>query len=197
MRQTLLIMAIALCGCSDGGTSKRSTAVQPDTRPAFVLDASKPFTIEFGRGSGLYGLDVTKVSETGAVELHRIAGGQNVERATLRLSDAQVRELVDLVNSRRLTSLGRSYMDPGVADGTQWVLWIEQAPSEKSIYFNNAFPEEITGFADHLDRLLQAAAVGNAAWTPVPRQQGIDQQAALWDRIQPAREPPNTEPRAR
>jgi hypothetical protein len=186
MRQTLLVITIAVCGCSDGGTSKRSTAVEPDTRPAFDLDPSRPFTIELGCGSGLYGLDVTKVSETGAVELHRIAGGQIVERATLRLSNAQVRELVDVVNSRRLTSMGRSYMDPGVADGTQWVLWIEQASSEKSIYFNNAFPEEITGFGDQLDRLLQAAGVGTASWTPVPRQQGIDQQAALWDRIRPA-----------
>lgn len=187
MRHTLLILAIALCGCSDGGATGPSTVVEPDTRPAFVLDASKPFVIELGRGSGLHGLDVTKVSETGAVELHRIAGGQNVETATLRLSDVQVKELVDLINSQRLTSMGRSYTAPGVADGTQWVLWVRQAPSEKSIYFNNAFPNEITSFAGRLDALLQGAGSGTASWTPVPEQQGIDQQAALWARIQPAR----------
>jgi hypothetical protein len=187
MRQTLLILAIVLCGCSKRGTTAavgRPTVVEPDTRPAFALDVSKPFVIELGRGSGLSGLNVVKVSETGVVELHRIAGGANLETTSLRLSDARVKELANLVNSRRLTGMGRSYSDPRVADGTQWVLWIQQLPSEKSIYFNNAFPGEITGFADRLDALLQEASMANASWTPVPEKQGRDEQAALWARIE-------------
>jgi len=166
-----------------GGILWRPTVVEPDTRPAFVLDASKPFVIELGRGSGMYGLDVVKISQTGAVELQRIVGGQHVERASVQLSGAALTELVDRVNSRRMTSMGRSYSDPGMADGTQWVLWVQQVPLEKSIYFNNAFPGEITGFASRLDALLQNAGVNKASWTPLPKQQGIDEQVALWARI--------------
>ena len=51
MRHTLLILAMLLSGC-DRRITRRSTVVEPDTRPAFVLNASKPFVIEFGRGSG-------------------------------------------------------------------------------------------------------------------------------------------------
>jgi hypothetical protein len=53
MRITLLMLAAFLVGCDN----TRTQSVQPDTRPAFVLDPSKPFVIEFGRGSGLHGLD--------------------------------------------------------------------------------------------------------------------------------------------
>jgi hypothetical protein len=175
MRTTLLILAVMLLGCD------RRT-VEPDTRPAFVLDPAKPFVIEFGRGSGLHGLDIIKVDQTGAVELSRVTGGQNVESASLRLSSADVRALVQLVNTNQLTSMGRTYSDPGVADGTQWVLWIEQAPSQKAVYFNNSFPSQITAYANGLDALLQKAGLNAAKWTPVPKQQGIDQQNALWAR---------------
>ena len=179
MRATLLILAVFLAGCDGCGGS----SVEPDSRPAFVLDASKPFVIELGRGSGMRGLDVVRVRETGLVELYRIAGGQNVESASLRLSNADVATLVGLVNSQRLTGMGRTYSDPNVADGTQWILWIEQPPSTKSIYFNNSFPDQITAFAKGLDALLHGAGLATVAWTPVPRQQGREHQAALWARI--------------
>ena len=188
MRRTLLILAIALgCGCSKRGANGGfggSTHVEPDTRPAFVLDASKPFVIEFGRGSGQEGLGVVKVTETGEVALHRIADGARIESASLRLSDAQVRELTSVVNSSQLTRMGRSY-STDIQDGTQWVLWIQQSPLEKSIYFNNAFPQDITAFADRLDAMLQQAGLSAASWTAVPEKQGRDEQDALWARIQP------------
>ena len=178
MRHTLLILAMLLSGC---------TAVEPDSRPAFVLDASKPFVIEFGRGSGWHGLDVVKISKTGSVELHRTENRPNAETATLQLSAADVKKVVDQLNSCQLTSLGRSYSDPGVQDGTQWILWIQQSASEKSVYFNNAFPAPINAFAGGLDAVLQNAGLSNVSWTPIPKQQGIDQQKALWARIQPAK----------
>lgn len=195
MRTTLLILAILLGGCDrrtatpTGGrtTSRSNGVVEPDTRPAFVLDPSKPFVIELGRGSGLDGLDIVKVTETGSVELYRIAGGQHVESASLRLSKADVSKLVSLANARQLTGMGRGYSDPNIADGTQWVLWMEQSPSEKSIYFNNSFPPQITAFADGLDALLRDAGSGTVTWRPVPKQQGIDLQTALWARVEPAR----------
>ncbi|HEV2296737.1 MAG TPA: hypothetical protein VGR35_23045 [Tepidisphaeraceae bacterium] len=205
MRLTLLILAAFLVGC-DGGTStptivgsgntstqavepdtRRTEVVEPDTRPTFVLDASKPFVIEFGRGSGQHGLDIVKVNETGAVQLSRIEGRPNAEFASLQLSSTDVATLVGLVNTNQLTSMGRMYSDPRMADGTQWVLWIEQSPFQKSIYFNNFFPDEITAFESGLDALLQKAGSGTAMWSPLPRQQAMDQQKALWGRIEPAR----------
>jgi len=172
------MLAIALSGCSK---------VESDTRPAFTLDASKPFVIELGRGSGWHGLDIVTVNQTGAVELRRIASDGSVEGASLQLSGSQVKELVDLVNSSHLTAMGRSYSDPNVEDGTQWVLWIQQSPSEKSIYFNNSFPGKITGFADQLDAELQKAGLSGVSWTPVAKQQAADEQKALWARIEPAK----------
>ena len=80
--------------------------------------------------------------------------------------------------------MGRTYTLPA-ADGTQWILWIRQSTAEKAIYFNNAFPHEITGFADRLDAMLQNAGLANASWTLITRQQGIAQQAALWDGLRP------------
>ena len=188
MRFTPLIIAIVLIGCSDDRkTILPAVVIDSDTRPAFTLDVSKPFVIEFGRGSGWHGLDVIKIDGTGAVELHRIASGANIEAAWLRLSDAQKKELADLVNAQRLTSMGRTYTQPDVADGTQWVLWIQQMTMEKSVYFNNAFPTEIKAFAAGLDGLLENAGLSKASWTLIPNQQGIDQQAAVWARIQPAK----------
>ena len=74
-----------------------------------------------------------------------------------------------------------------VADGTQWVLWIEQLPSSKSIYFNNSFPRKVTAYANGLDALMQKAGLNTVKWTAVPMQERIDQQRALWARIEPAK----------
>jgi hypothetical protein len=184
---TILILAVVLAGCDRGGTNSRSQEVEPDTRPAFVLDGSKPFVIELGRGSGWHGLDVVKIDETGAVRLARVEGRQNPESASLQLSNADVATLVGLINTNRLTSMGRVYSDPRVADGTQWVLWVEQSPSQKSIYFNNSFPSQINAFAGGLDALLQKAGLSAAKWSVMPAQQAQDQQKALWARVEPAR----------
>jgi hypothetical protein len=187
MRLTILILAAFLVGC-DRDTSKTSTQTEkPDTRPPFVLDPSKPFVIEFGRGSGLQGLDIVKVDDTGEVKLSRTEGRQNAECTSLLLSSADVAAVVRLVNTNQLSSMGRVYSDPRIADGTQWVLWIEQSPSRKSIYFNNSFPNQITAFANGLDGLLQKAGLNAAKWSPLAAQQSKDQQQALWSRIKPAR----------
>ena len=133
MHRILLILAILVCfsGCG-------RTAVERDTRPAFVLDESRPFIIELGRGSGMFGLNVVKVEQTGA-QLHRIGGAQH-EKTALQLSAVDVKNIVDAVNAHRLTAMGCTYADPNIADSTQWVLWIQQRAAEKSIYFITRFP---------------------------------------------------------
>jgi hypothetical protein len=196
VRHALAILAVLLGGCDGGrtpagggggGTAPASKVVEPDTRPSFVLVASQPFVIEFGRGSGMNGLDVVRVDETGAVRLDRIAAGQNIVSASLTLPAADTAKLVGVVNDERITSMGSAYHDPRVHDGSQWVLWVRQGTSEKSIYFNNSFPDEITAFAATMDAMLESAGVGAATWTPVAKQEGADRQAALWARIEPAR----------
>jgi hypothetical protein len=186
MRTTLLILAVLLGGC-DGGTNTGTKTFEPDTRAAFVLDPSKPFVIELGRGSGWHGLDIVKVDETGAVQLSRIEGRPNAEVASLQLTKTDVATLVGLVNTNQMTSMGRTYSDPRIADGTQWVLWIEQSPSQKSIYFNNSFPSQITAYANGLDGLLQKAGLSAAKWNPSSAEQATAQQNALWAHIEPAR----------
>jgi len=184
MRYLALAFAIIVLGCSKGPGSGRSIVVAPSTRPAFTLDASKPFVIELGRGSGLYGLDTVKLTEDGTVELHRIKSFRpNLETTSLKLLPGQLKELIDLVNSNHITGMGASYSDPGIMDGTQWVLWIKQTPFEKAIYFNNAFPGEITDFASRLDAVLAAAGLSGASWTAVPEKEGTAQQMAIWDKI--------------
>lgn len=159
-----------------------SIDIQTDPRSPFDLDPTKVFTIELGRGSGWHGLDVVKIDETGFVELQRVQGG-TVETGSLRLSAANITKLTQMVNSRKLTTMGKSYIASRVADGTQWVLWIEQGPNQKSIYFSNTFPAQITAFAADLDALLANAGMTNVTWTPLPAGTGRDHQKQLWDRI--------------
>lgn len=188
MRFTLLILVLFFAGCdwgaatnAGGGPSSNPIEMQLDPRPAFVLDAAKPFVIELGRGSGWDGLDIIKVNETGAVKVFRRTNGQDGESTSLQLSSADMATLVDLVNTNQLTSMGRMYSDPSISDGTQWVLWIEQSPSAKSIYFNNAFPSQIMAYSNRLDSMLQKSGLNTAIWSSMPRHFEIE--SALWSRI--------------
>jgi hypothetical protein len=164
-----------------------TAVVEPDTRPAFTLDPGKPFVVEFGRGSGWHGLDVVRVDESGSVELQRLTGNGGIEAATMRLSRARVAAVADLVNAAGLTGMGRSYAEPGVHDGTQWVLWVSQPPADKAVYFDNTFPSAITRFAGRLDAVLDAAGRAGVTWTQLPVPEGVARQKALWDRLDSAR----------
>jgi hypothetical protein len=64
MRRLLVIVfaLAAAAGCS---------RVERDDRPAFTIDRTQPFWLEFGRGSGWHGLDTIKIDQTGRVVLHR------------------------------------------------------------------------------------------------------------------------------
>jgi hypothetical protein len=175
VKTALSIIAVLIIGCEK--------AVESDSRPPFTLDPSKPFVIEFGRGSGLRGLDIVKIDQTGTVTLSRIAGGRQVESASLEFSSEELAAVVRLVNSNQLTRMGRAYSDSRIHDGTQCILWIAQTTSEKSVYFDNSFPSSIAAFAKGLDDLLQNAGLNNTKWNPMPHQEGANQQTALWGRI--------------
>lgn len=178
---TFGVLAI-VCAASVSFFIRDRTAVTPSTQPAFVLDPGKPFVFELGRGSGWHGLDIVEVRETGVVRLQRGENRPQAQSTSLNLSPAQVAELVTLINRKGLTDLGAVY-DGHTNDGTQWVLWIRQGSSEKSVYFNNAFPSAITTVADQLDSLLQSAGLPQAKWSAVPGTAGRDYQMALWNRV--------------
>src|SRR5687767_12389306 len=157
-RSLVIVFALAVVGCSDRVDSDR---VEKDDRPAFTIDRAQPFRLEFGRGSGWHGLDTVKLDETGRFVVHRMKSTRqddvNVlswEGATLQWPREAVAEVLKSVESNGLMRLHRVYHDPDIADGTQWVLWIKQGEREKSVYFNNSFPAEITRFAEQLDATL-------------------------------------------
>jgi hypothetical protein len=158
-------------------------------RPAFTIDRTQPFWLEFGRGSGWHGLETIKLDQTGRVVLHRMKSTRqddvNVltwEVATLQLPPMAVAEVLKAVESNGLMGLHKAYHE-NIADGTQWVLWIKQAEREKSVYFDNSFPATITRFAEQLDVILARAGSDKAAWKPVPERACREHEKELWDSI--------------
>lgn len=163
--------------------------VVKDDRVPFGIDRSQPFWVEFGRGSGWHGLNTVKIDQTGRVVVHQMRSEQqeNVIRtrwevATLQVPAETVAEVVGAVESHHLMALHKAYHED-IADGTQWVLWIKQGEREKSVYFNNNFPREITAFASQLDAILTHAGLSAAVWQPVPDQDARQHERELWDSI--------------
>ncbi|OWK45407.1 hypothetical protein FRUB_01738 [Fimbriiglobus ruber] len=159
-------------------------------RPAFTIDPTQPFQLEFGRGSGgRRGLDTVKIDQTGRAVLHRMKSerkeGVSVlswEFATLQLSPEALAEVLKAVESNGLMGLRNAYHED-IYDGTQWVLWIKQGDREKSVYFDNNFPQQIEVFAEQLDDILARAGVGKVSWQPVPERQSRQHERELWDSI--------------
>jgi len=200
--RVLLGVGLLLAGCS-GGTPDSPTRrdgyyppysfdgypvseVEKDTQPPFRIDPTKPFRIEFGRGSGMHGLATVKVSQDGTALLHRRRSGlpgedwgDTWEWASLRLSQDAMAKLLEAVDAERLMDLERAY-HAAVMDGTQWVLWIKQGEREKSVYFNNHFPRPIIRFAERLDALLLESPPDELTWTAVPASESMLHHRDLW-----------------
>ena len=141
--------------------------VVPDPRPAFTLEPTQPWKIDLGRGSGWHGLDTVALAHDGRVVLHQAkweregtANRQRRESAELTLPPDAIRHITDSVVAERLLDLGREYHAKGVADGTQWVLWVRQGGREKAVYLDNHFPEAAVQFAATVDAELTAAGAG-------------------------------------
>jgi hypothetical protein len=179
MRQALMITAaLATVGCS--------SSVETDDRPAFQIDPTLAYQLELGRESGLAGLDTVRVSQNGSVVLHRLQQGQQEhlwETSTLQLPPDPRAKILKAVEVNGLMELHRTYHNPKIADGTQWVLWIKQGEQEKAIYCNNSFPPQITRFANQLDGILSAAGLDKLVWQPVPANKWRQHERELWDSI--------------
>jgi hypothetical protein len=177
----VIVVAFAVVGCSG--------RVEMDDRPAFTIDLTQPFWLEFGRGSGWHGLDTVKIDQTGRVVLHRMKSDrqENVnvlswEVATLQLPPEALTEVLKAVDSNNLMDLHKAY-HKDIADGTQWVLWIRQGEREKSVYFNNNFPRAIAAFAEQMDAILSRAGLDKVVWQPVPARESRQHERELWESI--------------
>jgi hypothetical protein len=142
---------------------------EPDRRPRFTFDPASPFHLEFGRGSGQYGLDTIVFDQTGHVVVHRAQADGYWEKAELELPKNRLQRLVKAIVDLRLGEMAASY-SANVDDGAQWVFWLQQGDHEKSVYFDNHFPAAIQTFATQLDAELQQAGLRTAKWQRTYRQ---------------------------
>ncbi len=150
-------------------------------RGNFDFNPSRPFKVDFGRGSGMSGLNTVAITEDGSVNLfrHNHIGG-HWERTTMRLTPAQLRNLADAIARHGLAKLNREYRS-GAYDGTQWVLWIRQDDRERTSYFDNEFPSGIVAFSRELDEILLKAVSEKVSWENVGAKGTHDD--ALWESI--------------
>jgi ABC-type amino acid transport substrate-binding protein len=152
----------------------------PDRRPVLQFDHTAPFRLELGRGSGWQGLETVAVNEKGEVLLYKMAQNDRWQTAKMSLPVEALAFLAKSVADLKILAMGRMYSVTGVADGTQWVFWLKQGEHEKSIYFNNHFPEAIQDFAVFLDELLAKNELGKATWTDVPAGEERKHEKAIW-----------------
>jgi hypothetical protein len=178
MGKTLLIgVALLAAGCSG--------RVETDDRPRFRIDPAQPFRLEFGRGSGLYGLETIRINQDGGVVLNRMktsGPGGSWETGTLKLRPDELAEVLRAVDANGLMGMHRGYY-ADVHDGTQWVFWVQQGEREKSIYFDNNFPWQITTFAEQLDGILARAGFDKIIWQPVLAAEFRPHDRELWKSI--------------
>lgn len=151
------------------------------------VEPGVPWRIEFGRGSGMQGLETVKVASDGAVVVHRLARQADLARplwetTSLALPPDAVAEVLGSVEKNGVLGLRRRYA-AGVHDGTQWVFWFRQGGTEKASYFDNEFPAAVRRFAADLDRVLAENGLGGATWRPVPDTEAREHERELWDSI--------------
>jgi hypothetical protein len=147
------------------------------------IDPDQPFKIEFGRGSGLYGLQTVLITTDGNVTVYRGGRGKDWETTTVQLPKESVAAVLAAVDNTRVLGLKHRYVRANIADGDQWVFWVRQGDNEKSIYCSNDFPKPLARFAATLDAILAENRVDNAQWRRVPISEVRDHEKALWHSI--------------
>jgi len=154
------------------GSNHRLARTEPDENSAMRFDVSKPYRLEFGRGSGRRGYDTIALDGTGRVALCRQNRNYSDNRphywetAELSVDAPAYRRIAETIQDLRLVAMKRAY-HANVHDGTQWEFSLTQGEQEKKIYFNNHFPEVIQDFAVSIDKELERAGLAKVKWTPV------------------------------
>ncbi len=149
-----------------------------------LIDLSEPIEIEFGRGSGLDGLNTVRILPNGDVKLFRVpmAGKTTWQYGQFTLTLGEMSRILDSMKATRLLTLQRVYHG-GVSDGTQWVLSVRQSSHVRCVYFDNHFPEAIVEFTNSLDNILSNGESRRIVWKPLSTNDACRQQDALWGEI--------------
>ncbi len=162
--------------------------VVEDARPPIHIDPTKPFVVGLGRGSGWHGLDTVRITEKGTVDLYRQydekdtegVWHQRWERGHLQIPEDAVQALFDALSTYHLLTLHKAYY-ADVHDGTQWVFFVRQDRTVKSVYCDNHFPENLLAFAEWLDALLTQHRLDEVTWETVPEANGRTHEDEFWE----------------
>jgi hypothetical protein len=158
------------------GWNEPLARVVKDDRPPFRIDPTKSWQLEFGRGSALHGFYTIKIDQSGHLSLFR-PRLDTWQTATAQLPPAAVAEVLLAVEANRLLELDRKYMAEAF-DGIQWLLWIRQGEREKSVYFDNHFPDQIVRFVERLEEIISDTVGAHLRWLPIA---GRDHDRDLWN----------------
>ena len=171
------ILSLSLAACE-----KPPVTQTPATGAPFVVDTSKDFHFEIGRGSGSEGLDTIAFGRDGRATLFRQQPQGKWQTTSLELGPEALERVFDSVRSEKVMQMPSAY-HAEVIDGTQWILWITQGVHAKAVYFNNHFPKGITRLADLVDKELESAGLKSATWKSVPPMESRKHDQPLWDCI--------------
>lgn len=150
-----------------------------------------PFTIELGRGSGMYGLDTIRISSDEGARLYRSETftpkhsrfrSQIWYSAQLELPKPAIASIASAISEHKIMGLDRKY-HANIDDGTQWVLRIVQGESQKAIYFNNRFPEEVKRLATIIDQTFDKNGLAKVKWSEEPAMVAGQHDAELWQSL--------------
>jgi len=150
-----------------GGPSGREPVTRPDPHWADDVDATvaldETFLLELGMGSGRSGLNVTSIDRAGRAHhtyehRERTPKGTDVtwRRVDFTVSDAELAQLVALLDEEKLLQLHREYSDPSVSDGAQWIIHLRTRGRDKYVALSNAFPEPALRIARFVTGLVDA-----------------------------------------
>ena len=196
-RLLLLFLTLgAVSGCSDQGPkpvrgdsrakSYPLFSIDMDPQRTMPFDPAQPYRLKFGRGSKQDGLETISIDEEGQVVLVRSAEGtsddgqpSHWETAQFTIDSATRKQLAELILDLGITDMNLAY-DAKVDEGCRWIFWLTQGEKQKSICFNNYFPDVIQDFAVRLDGVLNDAGLTRAKWSPVPAEQDRIDEQDLW-----------------
>jgi hypothetical protein len=149
-----------------GGPSQRPPKTEPDPKwrdaSGAVVELDETFLLELGMGSGGHGLNVTTIREDGtARHVYRKASTDEAgsvehvwRRVDFRVEREELGETVRLLNEERFLLRPRSYVDPQVQDGAQWIVHVRTRGRDKFVYLSNAFPDPLVRLARHVTGLV-------------------------------------------
>ena len=138
------------------------------------INAGQPWELHFGRGSGWHGLNTLSLDHSGYLQLQCHGVGTREPEASahmtaaVQLSQADVANVLRALEETRVLELERAY-HADVHDGTQWILWVRQGDREKSVYFDNHFPDSVVEFAGRLDAIVASGSGAGLEWRPTPK----------------------------